>query len=68
MWFVLTLSTVFTSCTGRVADKFQHDAVVVYGEDHQDLARNQLRPRLRDLGYDVLEELARPGRREWIQS
>ncbi|XP_076439395.1 uncharacterized protein LOC143278500, partial [Babylonia areolata] len=40
------------------------DAVILHGEDHEQLVKETLLPGVRALGYDILEEVTTPGRLE----
>lgn len=46
-------------------DKWEHDVVVIHGEDHHSLVTNHVIPQLQKEGYAVAVDVVRLGRREY---
>ncbi|XP_076435751.1 uncharacterized protein LOC143275486 [Babylonia areolata] len=52
-------------CRGqRIKGDSEADAVILHGEDHEQLVKETLLPGVRALGHDILEEVTTPGRLE----
>ncbi|KAK7091021.1 hypothetical protein V1264_010739 [Littorina saxatilis] len=67
VWWRCGHRLVFWCRTLPDRGEFDHDAVIVHDQDLEELARVHLKPGLKGLGFDVMDEVATPGKPEVLE-